>query len=249
MKRLIAGLAAATLAITASACGSEVAKFEREAEAAGLGEAVSYEAYSAGLPNSDTRAYVEVSKVDDPDALIRLLEEQRLSYAHLIRPDGGESDFARAFFPYLPVFFDALPIDAKLEGTHVYVSNANLVVEGDLSASALREAALLGSRVEKVLILGTPEVRIKDQLADPDQVAGVVEAARAQSPYPVVSIDWNRGVTHLEVLTDERPDQLNRAEFAWVDPYLSGEDPRVMFSRPGNGDSGPVNMPPNFQLR
>lgn len=249
MKRLIVALVAVTLAATTSACGSDVARFEREAKAAGFDEAVSYEAYSAGLPNNETRARVDTSKVDDPDALLRLLEGQRITDVALSRPDGGESEFGRDNFKYLPVFFDALPIDAKLKDTTVYVSNSTLVVEGDLSASALREAAQLGSRVEKVLIVGTPEVSIKDGLAEPDRVAGVVEAARSQSPYPVVSIDWNRGVTHLEVLTDERPDQLNRAEFAWVDLYLSGEDPRVMFSRPGNGDSGPVKMPPNFQLR
>ncbi|AQQ14377.1 hypothetical protein CGLAU_01960 [Corynebacterium glaucum] len=249
MKRLIVALFAVTLAATTSACGSNVARFEREAKAAGFGEAVSYEAYSAGLPNNETRARVDTSKVDDPDALLRLLEGQRITDVALSRPDGGESNFDRARFSYLSVFFDALPIDAKLEGTHVYVSNSTLVIEGEVSAPALREAAPLGSRLEKVLIVGTPEVSIKDGLAEPDLVAGVVEAARSQSPYPVFSIDWDRGVKHLMVLAGERPDQIDRAEFAWVEPYLSNEDPRVLFSQPRGGGGGPLRMPPNFQLR
>lgn len=248
MRGFVALVATAALALGAAACGSsEAGRYAKEAQRAGLGGAVTYEAFSAGLPNSDVRAHVEVAKVSDPATLVELLQSQRLFTVEMRQPDGRESSFMYSYMEYLPVFFDALKVDARLPDTTVTVGGASMTIKGDLGAHALREAAPIGARLDKVYLGESAQVQVFDGLAEPERLAEAIQVLDA-SPYPVNSMDWDRGITHLEVIADERPDAIDPAEFAWTEPYLSEKDPRVMFSRIGERGNA-IGMPPNFPLR
>ena len=221
---------AATVLMGVSACGFGVntKDYAKAAETAGVGEAVSYEAISAGLPNSDVRAHVNLTHIDseaEKDALVELLEKQRIMSIEVTYPNGETGTFQEK--SQLDTAFSLPEVEDTLPGISLWAGGRGLLVKGNVTSGALSSLQDLASEFETVSIVGwgssAPDLRFEiiDGIADPDQILSALRAA-AGSAVPVTRLAWDDGVRRMDVeveSTGSLPANF-RSSLRWVDPYL-----------------------------
>ncbi|UIZ92471.1 hypothetical protein JZY91_01275 [Corynebacterium sp. CNCTC7651] len=226
MRGLFRALAGGVAAATLVACGlvspgsSESEQYARDAEAAGFADVVTYEAFSAGLPNNEVRAYVDLTGVEDIEGLLTLLDGQRLMFINVTQPNGRTASNVRR--EYLRPAFHLPELDARLPETDVWAAGRSLLIEGAITAEVLHEAAEAAEQFEEVAIGPRPSIRVESGY-DPDRLAALYSETVDSS---VTEILWRDGVHSVRAESDEvAPDggvpEGLREELRFLDPYLA----------------------------
>lgn len=226
MRRMLGTLVGGIAAISLAACSMispgkpESERYAQDAEAAGFGTAVTYEAFSAGLPNNEVRAYVDLAGVEDIEGLLTLLDGQRLMFISVTQPNGRTAQNVRR--EYLRPAFHLSELDAKLPETDVWAAGRSLLIEGAITAEVLHEAAAAAEQFEEVAIGPRPSIQVESGY-DPDRLAAVFHDAAGT---PVTEILWRDGIHSVRAESEAvGPDggvpEGFREELRFLDPYLA----------------------------
>lgn len=251
-KRLARMISAAAVvcaaAVGVSACGGakDSDRYAEAAQSAGLGDAVSYESFSAGLPDNEVRARVDLSKVDgdEQEKLLSLMEEQRLFFIDIVYPNGREGQLSHK--KLLRPAFSLTELDEELPGTDVWASGHALCLGGTINEAILRKAQPAAGQFDITVLVyeEDKEITVRDKLAEPARVAGLWKAA-AGSVVDFTSVQWDGGVTSMEALVDTTgtlPPGF-REQLRWVGPYLDPAGTPWVQVRGSDGKVIETNMP------